>query len=270
VVTAFDLHVRVLVAETVRIGPDWWNLTNLRNGFWRLYHHEGAGAGIRLDGRLLAFQPGRQYLVPAGVTFDLACDEELQQVYVHFDVSGLTAGGMDQLLSGPIEVPNPNELRPLMLRLSSLLAQPRPSGAKVACQAMAAVHEALSLCLEGLPNEALMGACGLGAEAADLAAALQAIDERPSHRFTVDELAGVCGMSCDSFAKRFNMATGRTPIQYVRQRRVKVAENRLLFTNMSLEEIAADAGFGTREYFARVFRAVTGCSPAAYRARRRV
>jgi transcriptional regulator GlxA family with amidase domain len=72
-------------------------------------------------------------------------------------------------------------------------------------------------------------------------------------------------MNTDYFIRRFRLSMGRTPGQYIQEQRVKVAEQQLLMTSRSIEQIAADQGFGSRSYFTRIFTRHTGVSPAAYR-----
>ncbi|HET8841014.1 MAG TPA: helix-turn-helix transcriptional regulator, partial [Ktedonobacteraceae bacterium] len=67
------------------------------------------------------------------------------------------------------------------------------------------------------------------------------------------------------FIRRFRLSIRRTPVQYIQEQRVKRAEQQLLMTRLSLEQIAADNGFGSRSYFSRIFTRHTGVSPAAYR-----
>ncbi|HRR34947.1 MAG TPA: substrate-binding domain-containing protein [Kiritimatiellia bacterium] len=68
---------------------------------------------------------------------------------------------------------------------------------------------------------------------------------------------------------RFRERLGTTPHAYLQQRRVQYARNLLLDSAQmqSVGEIAAASGFGCARAFREAFRAVTGCTPKAFRER---
>ena len=58
----------------------------------------------------------------------------------------------------------------------------------------------------------------------------------------------------------------KTPVgQYINRRRVELACSRLRESNRSVEEVAAECGFGSRRQFFDEFKRRTGKTPAAYR-----
>jgi transcriptional regulator GlxA family with amidase domain len=87
------------------------------------------------------------------------------------------------------------------------------------------------------------------------------LDDPPS----VEEMATRARMSPRTFARRFRETTGTTPHAWVLLQRVQRAQELLEATDLSIEQIARECGFGggagLREHFVR-FR---GVSPRAYR-----
>ncbi|MGX5357455.1 helix-turn-helix domain-containing protein [Kocuria sp. KH4] len=83
----------------------------------------------------------------------------------------------------------------------------------------------------------------------------------------VDALARRAAMSPRTFARRFRDETGTTPHAWITARRLHRAEQLLEETDLPVERIAADVGFGNaatlRHHFARVRR----LSPQQYRRR---
>ena len=63
---------------------------------------------------------------------------------------------------------------------------------------------------------------------------------------------------------------GQTPAQYVLERRITFAAERLSFSEDSIERIAEVCGFPDRFYFSRMFVRRMGQPPAAYRRTSRV
>lgn len=83
----------------------------------------------------------------------------------------------------------------------------------------------------------------------------------------VAQLSAVAAFSPFHFHRQFSAAFGLGAGRYVLLRRLKRAAHRLAFrTELPILEIALDAGYGSPEAFARVFKRVTGQTPSAFRA----
>lgn len=61
-----------------------------------------------------------------------------------------------------------------------------------------------------------------------------------------------------------------TPARYVVERRIAAATQELVFTQDSIERVAARLGFANRYHLTRVFTRRMGIPPAAYRRKARV
>ncbi len=84
---------------------------------------------------------------------------------------------------------------------------------------------------------------------------------------TVDELAGVSGFSPGYFVGAFRRALGRTPHQYLTERRVARACELLHDPHRAIIEVAMDVGFSSQSHLTSVFRKHMKTTPAAYRQR---
>lgn len=82
---------------------------------------------------------------------------------------------------------------------------------------------------------------------------------------SVDDLAGHALMSTRTFARRFKLATGTTPHAWVRAQRLNRAEELLETTDLPIEQIAHEAGFGAVAVLREQFVKRRGVSPRAYR-----
>jgi len=81
---------------------------------------------------------------------------------------------------------------------------------------------------------------------------------------TLGQLAVQIGLHPAHLSRAFRRACGETLGEYVRRRRVEEAD-RALHSDLSLAEIAAQAGFSDQAHFTRVFRRHFGMSPGARR-----
>lgn len=79
------------------------------------------------------------------------------------------------------------------------------------------------------------------------------------------EVAAALGMSASTFAHRFCSETGISYSTRVRWLRVRTAKARLADGDASVKRVAAELGFRSPFYFSRVFTAMTGMTPSAYR-----
>lgn len=83
--------------------------------------------------------------------------------------------------------------------------------------------------------------------------------------FELSDLAEMAGVTRFQVIRDFKRVAGMTPGQYLRDRRIRAA-SALVKTGMPLAEIAASTGFADQSHLTRVFKAIKGMSPGAWRA----
>ncbi|MET7645995.1 helix-turn-helix domain-containing protein [Streptomyces sp. NPDC005426] len=72
-------------------------------------------------------------------------------------------------------------------------------------------------------------------------------------------------MSVRTFTRRFREEAGVSPVQWLTQQRVELARRLLESTDLSVDRIARDAGFGTATSLRQHLQAALGVSPTMYR-----
>ncbi len=92
------------------------------------------------------------------------------------------------------------------------------------------------------------------------------IEANLSGRIAVADLAAVCSLSERQFHRALLQTVGQTPIAMINVVRAERAKQHLLQPDASILEVARRVGFESPTYFARVFRGVTGLTPARWRA----
>jgi len=83
----------------------------------------------------------------------------------------------------------------------------------------------------------------------------------------VEDMARVTGFSRYHFSRLFREKYGDSPGRYLEQQRIRRAVRLLQETSAAISEIGEQCGFHDANYFARVFRKVTGDSPRDFRHR---
>ena len=98
-----------------------------------------------------------------------------------------------------------------------------------------------------------------------VAAAQAWLDTRVSVASPVREMVRLSGLSERGFARRFRLATGHAPLDYVQRLRVEQAKRWLERTSEPVEKIAWRVGYEDPSAFRRFFQRIAGITPGQYR-----
>ncbi len=91
------------------------------------------------------------------------------------------------------------------------------------------------------------------------------VQEHLDEPVTVEDLAVRSAMSPRTFARRFLLATGTTPYQWLVGQRVQLAQRLLEVSDLSIETVAEKSGFCTAGNLRKHFSRLVHTSPQAYR-----
>lgn len=84
-------------------------------------------------------------------------------------------------------------------------------------------------------------------------------------KFKMEKLCKYISRSESQTIKIFKEAYGITPYAYFLNKKIKLAKDMLLNTNLSVKQIANNLSFADEYYFSNVFKQKTGISPTKYR-----
>ncbi|MET4622299.1 transcriptional regulator GlxA family with amidase domain [Arthrobacter sp. 2762] len=88
---------------------------------------------------------------------------------------------------------------------------------------------------------------------------------RLSEDLSIDRLAAQAHMSRRTFVRTFRASTGTTPSAWIRTRRLDAARRLLETTDLSVDQIAADCGFGSPVTLRQNFATAFAITPTEYR-----
>jgi AraC-like DNA-binding protein len=148
-------------------------------------------------------------------------------------------------------------------RMMRELREPQPGGFLVAQHlAYMMLVQALRLHLA----EGLKGGVGWLFALADkhMNAAFTAMHGDPAHRWTLQKLAQIAGMSRSIFAQRFKDTVGEPPMEYLVRWRMTLAGDKLVNSSDPISVIALSLGYESESAFGKAFKRVMGCSPRQY------
>jgi len=98
-----------------------------------------------------------------------------------------------------------------------------------------------------------------------LARVVETILDHPERHHTLDSLADVAHMSRSTFTRHFEHRFGRTPMDYIRDVRLRRGAQLLRVGGLSIDGIANKVGFASRSHFSHSFQQQYGCSPTDFR-----
>ena len=84
---------------------------------------------------------------------------------------------------------------------------------------------------------------------------------------SIVQLADYCNLSQRTLLRRFKLATGFSPKQYIIQLRVEKAKQLMELENISIEKIGYKLGYTDISNFIKIFKKVAGITPAEFRSR---
>ncbi len=95
------------------------------------------------------------------------------------------------------------------------------------------------------------------------------VKDNISKKITLSDMAWHLHRSTVSLTEHFKAEFGMTIMEYVTEKRLKMAEEMLCTTDKLVKEISVSCGFSDVEYFSRCFKRRYGLTPTEYRESRR-
>lgn len=224
---------------------------------------DAAGRQHRLDAdRPLCF-------VPAGYPIESFVDrlDELRHLDLHFDVATLAAQSGGRIHPCQFLSPRLGFTAPGLSALATLIADDCAEGLRDTLYGESLVMALLAAMLE------LRQVAGPQPDASltrrQINRVVDHVRANIARNLSLAELAALVGLSPDHFGVAFRTAVGKTPHQFLLHCRIEVAKDMLLRDEASLSVVALDTGFSDQAHFTRVFRRLTGQTPALWRREQR-
>jgi AraC-like DNA-binding protein len=249
-------HAGLILYETGYLPRnDWWNFPNVLSPFWRLYYNGRKGHKVVFPNREIELTPDRLVLIPDGQLFHCQGDCPVSTLWFAFNV----ARRLVPQQPIPILLPPGRTERSLIRDLKSLFsAEPSQSDHdRIFHGSMALLHVVLNH-----PEIQWQGKAP-----AAVVETVQYIERHYASPLTVPRLARMANLCTEALARSFKRYQGETIWRYIVKVRVREAAHLLTHTDTTIEKIAERTGFPNRAYLSRVFKQMTGESPAQFRRR---
>lgn len=91
------------------------------------------------------------------------------------------------------------------------------------------------------------------------------VNDNYLEKITLDELAFIFKTNRSTLCKEFKILTGFTITEFINDKKLKTAKNKILKTDKTFTEIAEELNFESIHYFTRFFKKMCGLSPKEFR-----
>lgn len=99
----------------------------------------------------------------------------------------------------------------------------------------------------------------------NLRRALDYIYDNLNERIKISEITDGVGISESQLRRDFQTYLSVTPAEFINEKKIEFARNKLVYTDISYVDLANDLGFASHSHFIKIFKQYTGMTPAEYR-----
>lgn len=99
----------------------------------------------------------------------------------------------------------------------------------------------------------------------NLRRALDYIYDNLNERIKISEITDCVGISESQLRRDFQTYLSVTPAEFINEKKIEFARNKLVYTDISYVDLANDLGFASHSHFIKIFKQYTGMTPAEYR-----
>ncbi|MBI9060046.1 MAG: helix-turn-helix transcriptional regulator [Labilibaculum sp.] len=273
------VNIQVYNTAKCAVGQEW-NYSNIISPFSRIYLITEGEGYILPDNNMIKLKPGYLYLVPSYTLCGYHCVEKLSQYYLHFSHSlpdGLKI--FDQLA-----ITQEVKAMPIDLHLFERLLEINPTlSLKHSDPNVYKKSSWKKNQMEHRPNNVQLETEGIIKQLfsrfinSDNAEVLQLqkqsfikksfeyISNHLYEEIRIDALANLACCSTDHYTRQFKKITGMRPMEFINRKRIEKAQELLITTTMSQKKISEETGFNSQQYYTRIFKKISDCSPEQYR-----
>jgi AraC family transcriptional regulator of arabinose operon len=210
-----------------------------------------------------ALKANQWIILPAEIPHRYGADEAAPWTIYWLHFAGPQAAALyDYLCEGALDEPTEVAFADERLRLfetifEQLTLLPAPDSLVQACLHLSHFLATLAPARRRVAQQS--------AAAAVVAGSIHYMRQHLERAVTVAQLAQQAGLSGSHYSALFRIQTGRPPIVFFNSLKVQKACQQLVYTSLSVKDIAQQLGIEDAYYFSRLFTRVMGSSPRQFR-----
>ena len=258
-----------------------WEFRELSYPYWRVYHNNREGAVIIFEGREYPLRPDRIMIIAPNTSYStrienfempdkgyrleggriagkkeeaFIAEESILHLFIHFNI-GVP---YDHISPGIFEFPLTEHLKEKLTIIKDHLMEDFSTFdfyTLLVIQSL--LSDMLSFITES--NWDLMSSDHRVLQV------LSHIESCLDNDLSNQSLASLASLATNAFNRLFTEEMGIPPQKYVKKKRIDRACELLHHSAYSIEQVAHETGFADRYHFSKIFKNLTGLSPARYR-----
>jgi len=245
------LNMDILEVDEIVL-DDRWAADNVISPFTRIYMVTKGTGYLRFKTEDVTMTPGNIYIIPAGTKFSFRCEDGFSKIYFH--ITMLKPDGYDILentreyfhFSDPKTVTRAKTVFPI------------DSVAKV-IDCKTNLYYLISKCISELED------LNINTYSELVQNVIKYIDRNLSSKLSAEMIAEAFFISLPKLRKIFREETGISMGKYIHNSIIRVSEEYVRNSTLSIHEISDKLGFCDQFYFSRCFVQKYGMSPQQYR-----
>lgn len=260
-ITDFDFTFNILRAKrTNKISHQWDRLRNTSDPFSRLYYVHHGFTEITIDEQTKLLREGHLYLIPSQTRIMFHKPEsDFHHLWIHFTTRIDANNCLFDLVKCPFKLPVTNQHG----TFENFLSIWPPADFSQLLLSKGLFLILLSSFISHAHNKPEMYRNITAMRRfKPVLTFMKANLDKP---ITLQELGKISCMHPTYFSNNFKKCFGVSPFKYFCRMRIMQAQVLLIDTDMPIKNISEAVGYDDVCYFSRLFKKLTGISPAAYR-----
>nr|WP_320120315.1 helix-turn-helix transcriptional regulator [uncultured Marinifilum sp.] len=274
-----EIKVEIYNTAKCTLGQEW-NYSNVISPFSRIYLITKGEGYILPNNKMQKLKPGYLYLVPSYTLCGYHCVEELSQYYLHFShhlSDGLKIFDQISVVNEVKALPIDFHLFERLLEINSTLSlkysdpniyekdswknnrmEHRPNHIQLETEGI--IKQLFSRFIRSDSSKTLQLQ-----KQSFIQKSFKYISNHLYEEIRIEALANLACCSTDHYTRKFKKITGMRPMEFINQKRIEKAQELLITTTMSQKKISEETGFNSQQYYTRIFKKISRCSPEQYR-----
>lgn len=222
-------------------------------------------AALTVGEEQFVLSSGESVLIPCDTEYRIEAREATSLVYVGFEARIFTVLRIFSLFEYPVFFSEDTGIFGICRDIADMRAENEFTSTRLenAVKTVSLLYSAVSYITQNSVPLKKVDAVMNGF--ASLSDVLSHIGAHLAENIMQETLAGIAGLSPDSFYREFKKVIGQSPKDYIISERLRRARAMFVLTELSVGEVSAAVGYENQFYFSGLFSKKYGVSPTGYK-----
>jgi AraC-like DNA-binding protein len=258
------LKIKMFTVAQAKCG-EAWNYPNINSPITRIYLTTAGSGTASFNNKSYNLRPGKLHMLPSHTSLRLHCPQKMDQCYIHFTAEILNGIDIFKFYDAKHEIDISKMPHiPLMIESLKKNFNTNTNGKELEMDGIMRLLCSLFL------NPTLDGEDEKINRKLRFDKVFRYIEKNISQKISLEDLAAQMNLQSTYFSNLFQKNFGIPPIKYLNRKRMEEAQRLLLYSDLTLAEIALQLGIDDAFYFSKLFKKYLGVSPDKYRKQKKI